>query len=253
MTKIYKLLLILFQTIVIFITVGAFTTAITKNIYSRILIEEFKSKAKYNSSKSSNFTKIYEILSLETKEPYQQNFNNYYPGGSSDILISLKSEIKTPFIGDFISFFAGGHAALVLDSYGDVDKEFDETRTLESTGLVEGIEFATDFAKDYWIAEAPYNEVIVLRVKLTENEQRIIQSNAMAMIGDPYNYSFVLGTKNKSYCTDIISKIYGKIGKNLNKDGFTTSVYDLLVSNETYIAYYHYYDYDGVKHIYYLA
>ena len=61
----------------------------------------------------------------------------------------------------------------------------------------------------------------------------------------------MLDTVNKSYCTDVISKSYRKVGINLNKDGFITTNLDILCSGDLYISYYHYYK-DDVKYIYYL-
>ena len=75
----------------------------------------------------------------------------------------------------------------------------------------------------------------------------------MALVGEPYNYTFFFNTKNASYCTDIIGKAYSEIDVNLNKDKLTTSVYDLLISDETYISYYSYKDNNGIKYIYCLV
>ena len=34
-----------------------------------------------------------------------------------------------------------------------------------------------------------------------------------------YNYAFIFDTVDKSYCSDLISKAYNRVGYNLNKDG----------------------------------
>ena len=64
---------------------------------------------------------------------------------------------------------------------------------------------------------------------------------------------YFFNTKETSYCTDIIGKAYSSIGVDLNKDKLTTSVYDLLISDETYISYYWCKDNNGIMHIYYLV
>ena len=99
----------------------------------------------------------------------------------------------------------------------------------------------------------PFDEVIVLRVKTTEEERCKVLSKAMALVGEPYNYTFFFNTKEASYCTDIVGKAYSEIGVDLNKDKLTTSVYDLLISKDTYISYYYYMDSKGIKHFYYLV
>ncbi|MDE5868380.1 MAG: hypothetical protein K2H02_05490 [Anaeroplasmataceae bacterium] len=250
MKKFLKWLKIAIETALIFIVSGAVTTAITKNIYAEVLINQFKKKGVLDEEHSTDKLKVYKIASDEDRSTVLEG---YYPGRQGDILISLKSELTIPFVTEFISFFAGGHAGLVLGDYEDYLDETTEENTLESTA-VGGSDFASvDEKNDYWIDNSPYKEVICLRVKTTEQERKRVLAEAMALAGDPYNYSFILGTKNRSYCSDVIAKAYSKIGVNLNKDGFTTSIYDLLISNETYISYYHYIDNYGVKYIYYLA
>ena len=46
-------------------------------------------------------------------------------------------------------------------------------------------------------------------------------------------------------------KSFEKINKNLNKDSFAVPIHDLVISDETYIVYYHYFEND-VKYIYYM-
>lgn len=253
MKKIIKWFLTGVEAIILFILVGAVTTAITKHIHSYVLIEQFKKQGVLDDVNSTTLLKLYPIASEEEQQTCFITSSNVYPGNTGDILISLTSEIVTPIVHDFVSFFAGGHAALVLGDYSDDLGYANVHQTLESTGLVEGVKDAFIFSKNLYWAELPiYKEVIGLRVKMTEEERTSILVDAMAMEHEPYNYAFIWNTKNKSYCSDIISKIFANIGRNLNKDGFTTSVYDLLVTKDTYISYYHYIDSEGIKHVYYL-
>lgn len=250
MKKIIKTVLICLEVAVLFVVVGALTTAITKNVYADILIEQFKSKAILAEEESSSMVKVYKIPSDETLSCAQNNGFEYYPGNEGDILITLQSELEIPFIHDFISFFAGGHAGLVLGNYADVDGKINDMYTVESSGLNEDLNLADISSKMYWTVYK--HPVIGLRVKMTEEERKTVVSRGMALVGDPYNYSFLFDVNNKAYCSDLVGKAFQSIGVNLNKDGFTTSVYDLLVSSETYISYYQYLDSEGVKHIYYL-
>lgn len=252
MKKIIKYVLVSIEASVLFVVVGALTTAITKNIYADILIEQFKAEAVYDEENSTNTVKLYKIESTEERPALQRKGTTILPGNTGDILISLNSELNIPFIKEFVSFFAGGHAAMVLGDYQDYLGKADVNKTLESTGMNPGLNLSTMLSKQYWSTNHPYKEVIGLRVRTTEAERKRVLASAMALEGAPYNYSFLFDTKNKAYCSDLINKAYQSIGVDLNKDGFTTSVYDLLVSKETYISYYHFYDGDGVKHIYYL-
>lgn len=249
---IVKYILLAIESVLLFIVIGAITTAITKNIYADILIESFKSKAILDEENSSYNTKIYRVDSNEERPTYQKIGNNYYPGDEGDILISLNSELDILFVKEFVSFFAGGHAGIVLGSYSDYYLDVDNSNTVESTGLNNGDNVAEAFNKNYWSSGVPYQEIICLRVNTTEAQRKRVTARAISLLGDPYNYSFIYDVKNKSYCSYLVAKAYSSVGIDLNKDGFTTSVYDLLVSSETYISYYQYIDSDNVKHIYFL-
>ena len=98
-----------------------------------------------------------------------------------------------------------------------------------------------------------FNTVIGLRVDMTEEEYEKVTSVIMSYLGDPYNSSFFFNTTNTKYCSDLISSGFSYIGRNLNRDSSTTSIFDLIVSPDTYISYYHYFDGSGVKHVYYLG
>ena len=235
MKKIIKYLLTCIEVSVLFVVVGGLTSAITKTIYADVLIENFKNKAIYNAEESTEMTKLYAIPSDETLPVKQQIGVEQYPGNAGDILITLTSELEIPFVHEFISLFAGGHAALVLG---------------ESSGLNDDLNLADTCSKAYW-TRYKY-PIIGLRVKMTEEERHRVIARGLALAGDPYNYSFLFNTKNKSYCSDLVAKAFASIGVNLNKDGFTTSVYDLLISGETYITYYRFIDAEGIQHIYYL-
>ena len=58
-------------------------------------------------------------------------------------------------------------------------------------------------------------------------------------------------TKNKTYCSDLITKVFSSVGIDTNKDGYFTTIYDIITTEELYITYYHYYK-DGIKYIYYV-
>ncbi|MGM9969706.1 MAG: YiiX/YebB-like N1pC/P60 family cysteine hydrolase [Anaeroplasma sp.] len=252
MKKILKVIFILFRSLLIFIVIGALSTACVKNTQKIILVEQFKSKGVYQEELSTNSIKYYKIESNEVLPAFTSYGKDALPGAPGDILVSTQATLINPFVSGFVSFFAGGHAAICGKNYQDYSILLNEYKSIESTGLNEGDNPTTIFDKSYWIYDDPFTEVIGLRVKMTEEQIDEVISLASSIIGDPYNYSFLFDTTNKSYCSDLVSKVYSYIGVDLNKDDFTTSIYDLIVSKDTYISYYHYFDNDGVKHIYYL-
>lgn len=253
MKKILKIFLILFRSLLIFIVIGALSTACVKNTQKIILVENFKSKGVYQEELSSKKIKYYKIESDEVLPAFIKYGNDALPGAPGDILVSTQATLINPFISGFVSFFAGGHAAICGKSYQDFDILLNEYKSIEATGLEEGENPATIFDKDYWMEDDPFTEIIGLRVKMTDEQIDEVISLASSIVGDPYNFSFLFDTTNKSYCSDLVSKVYSYVGADLNKDDFSTSIYDLIVSDDTYISYYHYYDNDGIKHIYYLG
>lgn len=250
MKNIIKMILIGIETAVLFVVVGGLTSAITKTIYSDILIENFKSKAVYDEEASSDMLKVYVVPSNEERATVEKIGNDYYPGNTGDIIITLQSELTIPFIHEIVSFFAGGHAALVLGEYEDLLDKTTTMDTMESSGLNDDLNLADTYSKSLW-ADYPF-PIIGLRVRMTEEERVRVLTRGLSLEGDPYNYSFLFDTDNKSYCSDLVAKAFDSIGVNLNKDGFTTSIYDLLISGETYMTYYRYFDNNGVEYVYYL-
>lgn len=238
------------ETAVLFVVVGGLTSAITKTVYSDILIEQFKNRGIYQEEESTERIKVFSIPSNEQRPTIQKVGRDYYPGETGDIIITLQSELTIPLIHNIVSFFAGGHAAIVLGNYEDLKDKTDSMYTVESSGLNDDLNLADTYYKQYW-NEYPH-PIIGLRVSTTEEERAKVISRALALVGDPYNYSFLFDTQNKSYCSDLVGKAYDSIGVNLNKDGFTTSIYDLLLSGETYMTYYRYFDNSGIEYIYYL-
>lgn len=79
---------------------------------------------------------------------------------------------------------------------------------------------------------------VALKVKATKEEREKAMQRAEDMLGDPYNYTFVFNTKNAHYCTDILSKAYAVVDKDLNEDHFITTAQDIIISEDTFIFVY---------------
>ena len=113
--KILKYVFKLCEFILLFILVVGITAAITKNIYSEILISNFKSKGIFQEELSTDKIKIYHIESVEERPTYTIYNNKITPGNTGDIVISLDLILENEMVGGIVSFFAGGHAGLILD------------------------------------------------------------------------------------------------------------------------------------------
>lgn len=249
MRKILKLFLLILQSALLFILIGGTSYAVTKNTQKIIMVENFKSKGIYQENISSEYVKFYSIESNENKKAFREENGFIYPGFHGDILVSTQATLINKFVSDFVSFYAGGHAAVCIDYSDKIN--INSNMTIESSG-VNGDDEVKVFNKSYWISENIFTEVIGLRMNMTIEEENQFVDNVSDYIGFPYNYSFVFNTNNSVYCSDLVSRAAKPLGYNLNKDNGTTSIYDLIVSNDTYMFYYHYIDNEGIKHIYYL-
>lgn len=107
-------------------------------------------------------------------------------------------------------------------------------------------------------------EFIGLRVKQITDEQLddvVAFSQDIVAKKTIYNFLFFLDMEYKYYCTDLVSRAYQHVlvpeeeqrqyARALNDDGFITSVNDLILSDDTYIAFY-VEIIDDIVHIYHL-
>lgn len=168
-----------------------------------------------------------------------------YVPTSGDIFVLRESSMNfIPLAAEFITYYFGGHAGIVYDG----------NTIIETTGM--------DINPDYnKVITSSVNifyrheevNTIGLRVKAPEEDIIKATNYAYSTLGTPYNYSFIFDRKDKLYCTDLISRSFGKeagLDYNLDKDGIATSCNDLVISEDTFITYYMVYKGD-VKHLYY--
>ena len=257
MKKWLKYGLIFIGNILIFIIIWVLSVTVVKNVQKVVLVENFKKNCVYQEELSSDNIRYYKKESNETLETLVMLPNgDCIPGNELDVVVSTKATLINDFVSSAVTFFVGGHASIVCREYYDyyLDRYImDNYNTIEATELYQGHNDVSVFDRFYWTYKEPFDEVSALRIKMTEKERDIITSYSASLIDDPYNTTFLFDTTNKSYCSDIVSKTFNKINKNLNKDGFVTTIYDLLVSSDCYISYYHYFDSNNVKHVYYLG
>lgn len=254
MKKIFRYTWIFLRSILILLALWAIMNSSVKNIESTIKIEQFKSQGIYEPEKSSSFIKYYRVPVSDPNEApaYHAEGNLVLPGSPGDVIVSLTSSINIPVIRDIISFYAGGHAALCTDDYCDYFGSSNTSTIIEAPGVDDYPCPARVSSIYYWTTPNLFSSSLVLRVKMTDREKTEVLSYAQTIVGDPYNYSFLFDTTNKSYCSDLVSKSFKKINKNLNKDSFSTTIQDLVISDETYITFYQYFEND-VRYIYYLG
>ena len=218
-------------------------------------VADFKDKAVYQEDISSYYTKYYKIESSDGKPGYTKVGDRFLPGSLGDIITSPDSSFFNglffgDMIGDFAGYFVGGHASIVLDKYEDYELLVSEYDTVEST-ITTGNSPAYITDRDYWNTNESFDKVVGFRAPLTDTELDDLLSVAVGQEGDFYNKSFTFNTKNKSYCSDLITKVYKKYGINTNKDGYWTTIWDIMATPDLDIIYYHEIIGD-IKYIYYV-
>ena len=256
MRKIVKIVFLFIKCFILFIALWATTSSTVKNVEKLIYVEQFKSRGEYQDSISTNKIKFYKVAAKDdedsSREAFLSNGSTIYPGSKGDILVSTQATLVNPIISGIVTYYVGGHATIVTDNFYDYQVDSNKYGSVEATGLNPYDNRSVVSSRGYWTDNEPFTEVIGLRVNMSESEIKGVVADAMALVGDDYNYSFLFDTDKKSYCSDIVTKVFSQIDINLNKDSFATTIYDLIVADKTYISYYSYYEKD-VLNVYYLG
>ena len=286
MKRVFIVLLI----ILIGSVVYSFGISSYENVKVNQIIADFKNRAVLDEEKTIDpeVRRYYKVISEDVldEETYIENNEKFYLGNIGDIVVTRESPFpKTPFIHQFISYYFGGHAAVISDvnevieiaGFPDSDEnmlqyifhnvKYDDegnsnhnftgaTIIKDNNYFLNKYSFSGDYGYYY------RNKLITLRVKapIEDRRQAVLEFEELLRKKVIYNYMFFLDTKEKYYCTDLMSRTYqslkdenGKSKYNLNDDGFITSVNDLILAKDTYIINYFEVDKNGVEHIYYLT
>ena len=240
--KIFLIVLCCIDIIASYLTIVAFV----ENQQIKQLVNDFKSQAtqcEYSAQYDMNFCKVVtqkkDITPTFSYDPY----GNLTIGSRGDLLVSLQGAVS-PLINWFLDFYIGGHAAIIdgapLDETDKPNEQGGVGSLIEITGLEPKLEDnVIQYGYNDWLIDTFLrNHFIALKV-IAKIKQRIkAMQKAESMLGEPYNYTFVFNTKKTHYCSDILSKVYAVVDKDLNEDGFVTTVQDIITSQDTSIFLY---------------
>lgn len=152
-----------------------------------------------------------------------------YPGYQGDILTTLKNEVAFEPLTSIFSFYFGGHAAMVQDDL-----------IIQTAGNNPGNNYV-DYYPNNWLRDHTKRyRFIALKVKTSEETRKKACEQTVNWLYKKYNYTFIFNTKDRFYCTDLISRAYQEADSSicLNEDAFTVSVQDLITSSDTFISIY---------------
>ncbi len=204
-----------------------------------IIVQE-KARAFIESAEYERSDGKYHYYAVYTDEIIEDTITYDYSGNpnlgaTGDFFFTGKSNMDMlPFTAEFISFYFGGHAGLI---------GYDKFRRVNS--LVEALggsadENYVDLTKTSDILKVDKRNFIGMRVKASVEDRQTAWDYALTRVGLPYNYLFIIDTKEKYYCTDLVARCYGKeagLDYNLEWNGFATSTQDLFLSKQTYISF----------------
>jgi uncharacterized protein YycO len=226
-----------------------FMTASIDNMVMQTEINDFMSQATFE--EEVNGVVYYYIIdeTIDEDTITKNEYSNGTPanptlGSPGDIFVMTQSRMDyIPLSMQFITFLFGGHAGIVGN----------DGMLIESMGGEESDAFVDTYPNDLFIEE---RTVIGLRVNATKEERKQALDNAYSLVSKLYNFFYIFGTKDKYYCTDLCSRVYGEefgLNYNLDESGLYVSTQDLIKSKDTKITFLKYYDSKTDKtHIYYL-
>jgi len=206
----------------------------------------------------------------EGNRPVFSDAEKRRPGVRGDILLTQEFPFPSVRWADiFVSYYFGGHAALVtgpnnvIEATGTTATFSELVRSIFHRGYDTEAQFSRNLIKssNNWLtmrrqAGDPNfdyfngfyrNNFVAVRIKddgyFDENIEIAIDYAESAFDRRPlYNFLFWLNTRYRYYCTDIISRAFDRINHyterniNLNRDGFITSVNDIVLSPDVYIT-----------------
>lgn len=208
--------------------------ATIENLRTDMLVNEFIDKAEYVFSQNNfHFYEVEIEEKLDTPSISFTDANLPYIPTPGDIFIYRESMLDVlPLATEFITYYFGGHAGIV----------YYDNKVIETTGAEPIFELNKVLMIENNVFFRPEQvDSVGLRVKATSEQVDDALKYVYSAIDSPYNYSFVFNRKNSYYCTDLISRSYGKeagLNFKLDEDGIATSCNDLILSDDTFITYY---------------
>lgn len=207
-----------------------------------------------------SYYKVLKKYDYEDVDRYIYDSNKYsdcYIGSKTDIILTSRNPLRNyedAIIRDiskmFAKYFYVGHATINITDDG--------SECVESVGNQQENNGVRIVKNDWIETEVRYGNdaqtIIGLRIKKTTEEQRnSICEELRNLVGADYNYLLMFYSKNKYYCTDLISRVLKRENIKTNYDSFYTTGNDLIVSNNTYIIFLCERVKDGFFNIYYLS
>lgn len=261
---IVRVLIMLFFTIFIWLLLFISNALFEKSVVNNE-IEQFKERGIFEITTNIQGQNV-DIYKVKPKYDYEDGktfvfdssfTSKYYIGSTLDIILTTRNPLRmypTALVrdtADIISKLAfSGHATMNIADDG--------SEIIECVGNDED-KNGVRIAEQIWVyTEVRYGNdaqiILGLRIKnIDELTKKNICNNVKKLEGKQYNYLLPFYSKNKYYCTDLISRVLKEENIRINYDGFYTTGNDIIISNQTYLIFLCERIEDGYFKIYYLS
>ena len=199
---------------------------------TRAVINDFVERASlvYTSSDTEYYKISKEHEYEDTSSKIVDHYDSNNVGTTGDIYLTSTDWGSSFFTKYICERLRVGHCGIVYDE--------------EANHLYEivGNNGSNNVVKIYdndWYNLNNFKELIVLRVKNTNNEEKEkIKSYLDRIAGAKYNFFFIFHMKNRFYCTDLATETYKRNFKtNINKFFISTGS-SMIKDDNTYLIYY---------------
>ena len=250
--KFYKINIILIRTLIvvlftlfIWLLMFALNGVIERGVVKNIL-NEFKERGTYDKTIEIQAQKV-DIYKVYVKYDYEdaKTFvfddsltSKYYIGSSTDIVLTTRNPLRrypTAIVRDVAdmasNYFFCGHGtinisddgATIIECVGN-DDENNGVRIKEQEWVYTEVRYGNDA-----------QIILGLRIKNIDADVRENICNYLKTLeGKKYNYLLPFYSRNRYYCTDLISRALKKEKINVNYDFFYTTGNDIIISDNTY-------------------
>lgn len=240
-----KALIIVLFTIFIWSALFILNGIIERGVVNNAL-DEYRNRGTYDKTieiqgQKVDIYKVYPKYDYEDAETFvfdDDLDSKYYIGSKTDIILTTRNPLRrypTAIVRDVADMFA--HHFFI--GHGTINIEDDGSKVIECVGNDEENNGVRIVEQQWVYTEVRYGNdaqiILGLRIKnIDEKTKDEICEYLKGLEGKKYNYLLPFYSKNRYYCTDLISRALKKSNINVNYDFFYTTGNDIIVSDNTY-------------------
>ena len=231
MKKVKKAFLIVVLILFIIVLACVATTEVA-SFKARAEIKEFiKRGTLVYTDNNTRYYKVTKLYEYEDTNSIINDYNDQYIGTTGDIYLTCTDWGASVFTKYLCTRLYVGHAGVVSKA--------DASKLYEVVGNQKRVDNVVKEYDNDWYTLNHFKDEIILRVKDMDSTKKDSLISYMDSIKDKrYNPFFLIHSKNKYYCTDLITRAYStSLDIDIGKRGISTGA-KMIENNNTYIIYY---------------